>query len=126
MLYKKGNYNQSMDLFERLLKNGVPEYHQMRRVWIGRILLECSDMSAFSWLFEVISDNKKEIIVNGKVSFRESSTSTIHPDEAKAGEIEKYEAKTLFVSGYRILCEKEGKDPEIAGVRNLRGKTMEY
>jgi hypothetical protein len=32
----------------------------------------------------------------------------------------------LFTSGFRILCEKKGKDPEISGVPGLQNKSIQY
>ena len=40
--------------------------------------------------------------------------------------IEKYEARVLFAGGFKILCEAKGKDPHIAGVKDIHAKTTHY
>ena len=72
-LFKKGNFSKAIEVFEKTLMSKTSEYHSMRKVWIAKVLLESLDLSAFSWLEEVITDTKKVLPsdVNKSKSFRE-------------------------------------------------------
>ena len=44
----------------------------MRKVWIGRLLLELRDISGFSWLEEVIGGGKEGGVGGGKIGMEEN------------------------------------------------------
>lgn len=73
----------------------------MKKVVLARWLLELSKVEAFEWLFEVLH-------------------ATEHRD------FEQYEARVLFVSGYRALSEKMGVDLSKCRLKNIHELYRNY